>query len=242
MTLLDDVVDAHGGLACWRQKRWAQGTLESEGLLFVIKNAAPTFPPLQFAVATHEVRSSLLAGGSRPRVDLTSDRIAAVAEDGTVLAEHQAIRETFTGHVMATPWNALQRAYFSTYALWNYFNLPFLLLLPEITLHAIEPIDVDGQILAGIGATFPDALPTHSREQQFFFDANRLLRRHDYRLEIAGGFAVNHYVSEYVNADGINVPTTRRAYLSDDKGQARLDQLLVHLRFSNIRFSPALSA
>jgi hypothetical protein len=242
MTLLDDVLEAHGGLARWQQTRWAQGALESDGLLFELKNGSSSSPPLKFAVATHEMWSSLLPSGPRPRLDLVADRIALVADDGTVLTEHQGLREAFAGHTMTTPWNALQRGYFSAYALWNYLNLPFLLSWPEVTLRDVEPIDVDGRLLAGIGATFPDAMPTHSREQRFFFDADRLLRRHDYHLDIAGGFAVNHYVSDYLDADGINVPTTRRAYLSDDHGQTRWDQLLVHLRFSDIRFSPALPA
>ena len=239
MSLLDEVLDAHGGLARWQQMQSAQGTVESDGLLFELKSPSLPSPPLQFTVRMHEMQASLRPAGSGRLVDLRAGRIALVADDGTILAEDAGIRESFAGHDMFTPWNPLQRGFFGAYALWNYLSLPFLLSLPGIELHDVEPVDVDGQTLVGVGATFPDATLTHSREQQFFFDTDRLLRRHDYRLDVAGGFPVNHYVEQYVNANGVNVPTVRRAYLSDDRGHTRWDQLLVHLRFSDIAFSPA---
>jgi hypothetical protein len=34
----------------------------------------------------------------------------------------------------------------------------------------------------------PGSIETHSRVQDFFFDDSRLLRRHDYQVNIAGGF------------------------------------------------------
>jgi hypothetical protein len=138
-------------------------------------------------------------------------------------------------------WNPLQRAYFSGYALWNYFNLPFLLTLPGVRLHEVEPVEVDGDVLDGVGAIIPEAIPTHCREQRFFFGPDRRLRRHDYRVDIAGGFQVSQYVGDYVSAEGIEVPTTRRAYLRDDRGQTRWDELLVSLSFSDIRFSSRLA-
>jgi hypothetical protein len=234
--LLERALDAHGGLLRWQRMHRAQGTVETDGLLLETKNPSPNSAPLRFAVAMHEVWASLQTVGSGPRIDLTTERIAIVANDGTVVAQDEEIRTSFAGHDMATPWNPLQRGFFGAYALWNYLNLPFLLTLPEIELHQAAAVEVDGQMLAGIGAVFPATLPTHSHEQQFFFDADGLLRRHDYHLDIAGGAAVNHYVGDYVNANGINVPTVRRAYLCDARGQTCWDQLLVHLRFSDIRF------
>lgn len=238
MAVLDEALDAHGGLVRWHQMSRAQGTLESRGILFETKIASYPSPPLQFAVATHEVWASLKPGGPVPSVELTPQRLAVVSDDGTVLVEDERIRESFAGHEFSTPWNPLQQGFFGAYALWNYLNLPFLLTLPEIITHEVEPVDVDGELLHGVGVTFPRNIPTHSREQQFFFDADRLLKLHQYHVDIAGGVQVNHYVSDYVDAQGIKVPTTRRAYLRDDLGQTQWDQLLVHLRFSDIRYSP----
>jgi hypothetical protein len=39
-----------------------------------------------------------------------------------------------------------------------------------------------------------------------------MLRRHDYTVNIAGGFAAAQLTSDYVVANGIRLPTRRRAY------------------------------
>jgi hypothetical protein len=38
-------------------------------------------------------------------------------------------------------------------------------------------------------AYFPGSIETHSLGQDFFFDEDLMLRRHDYNVNIAGGFA-----------------------------------------------------
>jgi hypothetical protein len=57
----------------------------------------------------------------------TSDRIAIERLDGTLVAERHAPRDSFAGHQMSTPWDALHLAYFNSEALWTYFTTPFLL-------------------------------------------------------------------------------------------------------------------
>jgi hypothetical protein len=241
MRLLDEVLEAHGGFARWDRMRQVEGTLESGGKLLETKTETYAIPPRQFTVGMREVWAKLSPIGSKSYVDFTAERVALVAEDGTVLAEEEHVRDSFAGHGFFTPWNALQRAYFSGYALWNYFNLPFLLTMPGVRLQEVEPVEVEGEMLDGVGASIPEALPTHCREQRFFFGGDRRLRRHDYRVDIAGGFQVSQYVGDYVSAEGIEIPTTRRAFLRDDRGQTRWDELMVSLSFSDIRFSSRLA-
>ena len=45
------------------------------------------------------------------------------------------------------------------------------------------------EIWRGLRATFPDSIATHSREQDFYFGPDGLLRRRDYHVDVAGGFA-----------------------------------------------------
>jgi hypothetical protein len=46
----------------------------------------------------------------------------------------------------------------------------------------------------------------------FFFGEYLILRRHDYSVNIAGGFAAAQLTSDYVVTSGIHLPTKRRAY------------------------------
>jgi hypothetical protein len=64
-----------------------------------------------------------------------------------------------------------------------------------------------------------------------------VLRRHDYHVEVAGGFATAHYMYDIVEADGIRLPTKRRAYRRDDEGRPMHEHLMVSIDITDLRFS-----
>ena len=72
--------------------------------------------------------------------------------------------------------------------------------------------------------TFRGSIETHSLVQDFFFDHDFRLRRHDYSVNIAGGFAASQLTSDYIVADGIHLPTrrapTRVGWMPADLGHA----------------------
>jgi hypothetical protein len=143
---------------------------------------------------------------------------------------------SFDGHEFATPWDPLQRAYFNGYALWSYLTTPFLLTLEGVSVHEIAPVAEDGHTWRGLQAEFPPDIATHSSLQEFYFGDDYLLRRHDYRVEVAGGFPAVQYVDDIVLADGIKLPSKRRAYRADGDGNAIIDQLMVAIDLSDISF------
>ena len=61
-------------------------------------------------------------------------------------------------------------------------------------------------------AYFPGSIETHNLIQDFFVGQDLMMRRHDYGLNIAGGFAAAQLTTHHVTANGIAVPTRRRAY------------------------------
>jgi hypothetical protein len=131
----------------------------------------------------------------------------------------------------------LQRAYFNGYALWTCLTTPFFMTLPGFSVNEIEPIEDNGRRWFGLQAVFPDSFASHSRLQEFYFDSEFLLRRHNYRVDVASGFAAIQYVYDMVEADGIKLPTKRRAYRCDTDGRLLADELMVSIDVSNIRFS-----
>jgi hypothetical protein len=141
--------------------------------------------------------------------------------DGRVVAERRHPRESFAGHELETPWDPLQRAYFNGYALWTYLTSPFLLTLPGFTVRETGVIEDNGEQLRGLQAHFPPRYASHSALQAFYFGVDDLLRRHDYRVDVAGGFPAIQYVSDIVDADGIKLPSKRRAYRCEAEGWAR---------------------
>ena len=78
---------------------------------------------------------------------------------------------------------------------------------------------------------------THGALQDFFFGDDLLLRRNDYNVEVAGGFAAAQLMHDYLEADGIRLPSRRRAYLRGTDSRPSLDPLLVSIDISDVRFS-----
>jgi hypothetical protein len=62
-----------------------------------------------------------------------------------------------------------------------------------------------------------------------------MLRRHDYQVDIAGGFLAAQLTGAYVEAGGIRLPTRRRAYVRGPDHRPILDLLMVSIDISNVR-------
>jgi hypothetical protein len=235
--LLDEVLLAHGGLDNWRQFSRAQATIVTGGQLWAIKGQPQDPLPRRMSVALdHEWASVRPFGADDQKSDFTPHRVAIEKLDGRVVSERHDPRASFDGHEFATPWDPLQRAYFNGYAMWTYLTTPFLLALEGVSVREIAPVVDDGQTWVGLQATFPADIATHSTIQEFYFGDDRLLRRHDYRVEVAGAFPAVQYTYDIVEADGIKLPSRRRAYRADDQGNAIDDQLMVAIDFSDISF------
>ncbi|HEY6647029.1 MAG TPA: hypothetical protein VI217_08070 [Mycobacterium sp.] len=160
-------------------------------------------------VALHHEWASLQPfGADDQRTAFTPDRVAIEKLDGRVISERLNPRQSFDGHEFDTPWDPLQRAYFNGYALWTYLTAPFLLTLDGVTVREIGPVEDNGQTWVGLQARFPPEIATHSTIQEFYF---------------------GDYLSDIVEADGIKLPSKRRAYHADAEGNAIADQLMVSI-------------
>jgi hypothetical protein len=84
---------------------------------------------------------------------------------------------------------------------------------------------------------FPGSIATHSHVQDFYFGDDRSLRRHDYTVDVAGGFTAAQIVHDYIEADGIRLPSNQRAYLRGPDHRPNLDVLLVSIDISKVRFT-----
>src|SRR5215470_11544797 len=131
--LLTAVIDAHGGMARWREREKVEATIVSGGGFFPLKGVIQDSEPRRMAVWLHEERSSVRPyGAPDQRTMFTPDRIAIEKLDGTPVAERCAPRDSFAGDQMHTPWDPLQRAYFNGEGLWTYLTTPFLLAMDGV--------------------------------------------------------------------------------------------------------------
>ena len=236
--LLAEILDAHGGLDRWHRYVRADATIVSGGAFFALKGLMQDSSPRQMTVWLHEERSSVRPfGAADQRTMFTPDRIAIEKLDGTLVAERRAPRDSFAGHQMHTPWDPLHRAYFNGYALWTYLTLPFLLARSDVRVEEIEPWKEGAETWHVLRAYFPGSIETHSAVQDLYFGPDLMLRRHDYNLNIAGGFAGAQLTSEYCEADGIRLPTRRRAYTRGPDRRPLMDMLMVSIDIGKVNFT-----
>jgi len=236
--LLDKVLEAHGGLHRWKQLTTVRASVVGGGELWAMKGLVPDREPRHVVVSLHHQRISVHPyGAPDQRAQFSPGRLAIEKLDGQLVAERLEPRASFAGHQLRTPWDPLHRGYFSSYALWTYLTTPFHLAMPGFSVTEIEPVTENGELWRGLRAGYPAGIESHSTVQDFYFGEDYLLRRHDYHVDVAGGFPGVHYVSDHVEADGVRVPTTRRAYRRENDDGPILDQLMVSIDVSNIRFS-----
>jgi hypothetical protein len=169
--------------------------------------------------------------------DFIPGRVAILRSDGSLIAERENPRASFDGHEQTTPWDPMHRAYFNGYALWTYLNSPFLLAMEGVQITEIGGPNKVGETWRVLRAEFPAPVATHSAVQHFYFGEDLLLRRHDYDVDVAGGFGAAQIVADYIEADGIRLPGKRRAYTRGPAGEVNLDPLMVSIDISDVRFS-----
>jgi hypothetical protein len=235
--LLAKILDAHGGMDRWNAYQKVEATIVSGGGLFPLKGVVPDSNPRRMTVWLNEERSSVLPdGGPEQRTMFTPDRIAIEKLDGTLVTERRAPRDSFAGHQMSTPWDALHRAYFNGYALWTYLTTPFLLAMDRVRVEETEAWREGTETWRVLRAYFPGSIETHSLIQDFFFGEDLMLRRHDYCVNIAGGINAAQLTSNYVVANGIRLPTKRRAYTRGPDRRPILEMLMVSIDIEEVRF------
>lgn len=235
--LLANAIEAHGGLDRWNAHERLSAVIAKGGDFCALKGVEQEQSLRNLRIDLHRQRASLDPFGKPgQRCEFSPERVAVVAASLRILAERKSPRASFERHDMRTHWDPLHRAYFNGYALWTAMTMPFLLSMGSFELREIAPWHEGAEVWRGLRATFPLEIASHSTEQDFYFGPDMVMRRHDYRVEIAGNFAVAEYVSDPAPVDGIKVPTKRRAYLRDESLMPMLDALMVSTDVSDIRF------
>lgn len=237
-SLLAEVLDAHGGIDRWHQFSKVRSIVVSGGFLWGMKGIPLDDTP---RAITSEFRRQWTRvepfGHADWHMLYEPTRVVIETQAGEVVAQQDNPRETFAGHAWETPWTPLQLAYFNGYAMWTYYNLPFLLGEPGIEATEIPSIADGGSVLRGLRVRFPQEIHSHSSEQSLYFDDSGLLRRQDYQVDVAGRGRAAHLISDYVDVQGLLFPTRRRVFMRSADGTLQLDKMPVSIDLSDFELS-----
>jgi hypothetical protein len=223
-------IEAHGGLERWKRFTTLSVHGINGGVLWGAKGKAGVLDDVTITVDLLTEKVSHWPFGSPDRRSrFEPQRVALENAEGEVVEELLQPRSSFKGHTLETSWSDLQLAYFAGCAMWTYLNTPFLLVRPGVESEELEPWGESGETWRRLKVRFPADIATHSTEQTLYFDQQGLLKRHDYDVEISGGTAAAHYVSDLKEFSGIVFPTTRRIFPRQPDGQSLPEPLVVSI-------------
>jgi hypothetical protein len=236
--LRDLVIDAHGGIRRWNKVKTVEGDMSITGALWARKGWPDALKDVH---VTADTRNQWIS--YRPFISeglhsiCTPDHTVIETLDGKPLKDRTNPRAAFAGHTVESPWDDLNLAYFSGYAMWNYLNAPFIFALPGFETEEIEPWDEAGDKRRRLRVVFPDHVATHCSEQIFHVDGDGLLCRMDYVAPVTGGAPTAHYMSDYNDFSGIKVAAKRRALRRKPDGIAVPEPVFVSIDIANVQFS-----
>lgn len=215
MSIVDEIVAAHGGVHAWRATERVRVRGRAGGLLLRTRVPGAGLGDIRIEATIGEpfaAAASFPAPGSRAVFDHGIVRIES--DGGEVLRRRENPRPQFFGRPGIRRnfrWDELDFAYFAGYAWWNYLNHPLLLLRDDVGVGEGVPLRTGGERWRRLDVTFPAGLDTHSPRQSFFYDERLRLRRHDYVAEVVGRWAhAAHFCDEHREEGGLLFPTRRR--------------------------------
>jgi hypothetical protein len=236
--LLTTAIDAHGGLERWNQLTSVSARLLQGGALWALKGHEGVLDDVLVTASLHDERASHRPfGAPDQRTAFSPESVAIERDDGSTVEKLDRPRDSFAGHAFDTPWSRLQLAYFVGTAMWTYLTQPFTFARAGFETRELGSWDEGGRSLRRLHVAWPSDLATHSTEQTLYFDDDGLIVRHDYEVEISGGAAAAHYVSDYDEVAGIKIPTKHRIFPRGPDGQAMTEPLIVSIDLSEITFT-----
>jgi hypothetical protein len=224
---------AYGGATRWHRHRIVLVPRLLTGLLPALKGYPYTFGlPSRFVLSTARAAATFedypLPGAQGRFDEGTVWLLDAQGREQARSADHRA---SFRGWRKWRRWTPLDALYFFGYALTHYHAVPFSLGDARLLRHrqrgGLDALTVE----------FPPALHTHCRRQTFYFDAEGLIRRHDYVADIAGWWARGaHFWNDYVRVDG--APIARTRHVVARVGGVPLPFTALHAEFSEVALLP----
>lgn len=236
-SLLHIAIKGHGGLESWEKYDTISARLEVGGLTWARKQQPGIVEDVWVTVGT-KLQDVVFKqnSGHRLTAHFVNDQVIVNDQNGSLIETLYQPRKSFDGHKRESVWSLPQAFYFASYAIWIYFNAPFVFASPGYVVEEISPWTENGEQWRRLQVTFPEDVHTHSKIQTFYIDDAGLIRRHDYNVEISGNVASAHYLYDYVDVAGIKFPTRRLVFLrKDDNTSLQPEPLFVKVNVEDLK-------
>jgi hypothetical protein len=236
-SLLEHVIEAHGGLEPWENATTVEADVTYGGPFWEFKGVPDFVGTDDVTADIHRQHATLRQPGGRViEFDKDADMLTVTHPDG----ERETLkrpRSSFNGYTAESRWSIAQAGYFRAYATWCHLVEPYLYTYPGVQTGEIEPWVEEGEGWHGLAVTFPATIDTHSTTQLYYFDDAGLQRRIDYEPEVNGGSPTAHYDTQHAGFDGVVFTTARRIYIRNDDRTPDRSWVPITVDFAGVRLS-----
>ena len=237
--LLSQVLEAHGGLDRWNQVTQITAHLSAGGPFWAGRGWPDILADTTVTLDAHREQITFAPFGVPERQSSFSvdpERIVISNTSGDILDERNDPRGSFPSEFdpRSTLWDAVQVAYFTSYAMWNYLTAPFVFTYPDVEANEIDPWQEAGETWRRLAVTFPPSIANHNPDQIFYYDEKYMQRRMDYSPQVTGRLPIAHYTHDPKTFDGFVFPTRRLVHRHDQHGIADQSLAVITLDLDDI--------
>jgi hypothetical protein len=224
-SLLSSVLEAHGGQHQWDKATEIGARVSLGGPFWAARGWPDLYADQAVRLDPHQQHITFAPAngpGHTSTLDVEPEYVTITTLEGQIAEERMDPRDSFPLDFdpRKTPWDAIQLAYFTSAAVWNYLTAPFVFALPEVEAREIAPWNEDGQTWRRLAVTFPESFPNHNCSQVFYYDDEFMQKRMDYSPDVLGSPLIAQYTHDPKNFDGFVFPTRRLVHLRDPMGVA----------------------
>ncbi len=213
--LINRICNAHGGLDRWKLVESIQLELDIFGPILITRFKSPWLSNIVANIFTDKPYVSFHNFPEEGHTGIFDGfNVYIYNQNDNVYTQRNYRNSDELKTKPRLHWDHLDIIYFLGYALWNYSCSPYIFSNRGFEcFQGDDWIEKDGSVLNTLHVRYPSDIPTHSRNQIFYFDQKGLLTRNDYTSEIISPLAIgSHYCREYRNVEGLNFATHRTVF------------------------------
>lgn len=234
-SLLEEILDAHGGQDRFARFRRAQGEFEIEGDIWSTRGGPPGLVGGRFELKLVEQSVELHCSTPRRIESTFTPTILAIAAcDGGFVETQYNPRSSFAERGPDMPWDDFQLAYISSYSIWNVVTQPFIFGMNGFSVSELPPTIVGKETLRRAEVSFPSHVASHAPKIVCNIAPDGTMRWQDFRFDLMDA-PVTSVLRDFQSIQGIEFATRRTMYRTTELEKPD-PVIFAEIRIGNLTF------
>lgn len=211
-TLIDDIMDAHGGQHLFAMYRRAQGRFRIEGDLWSTRGGPSASVGGLFELGLLDQTVRLHCTDPRSIESNFTPKVLAIdSADGGYVETQYNPRSSFAETGVDRPWDDFQLAYICSYSIWNVVTQPFLFASAGFEVAELQPHQVGRETIRRAQISYPPHIPGHASKIMCHVGIDGMMRWQEFQFDLLSA-SVTSVLKDFVQIQGIRFASRRTMY------------------------------